>query len=281
MANLFSPKKDNAVDVTELLLKALNVKVSKSTIKNALEDHPDFPSLLSLSDCLNEWGVENQTYQIDKDNFDKGELLFPFIAATNTNGGLFTLVTKMENGLVYTERENNDFEPQTEAAFLHCWKGIALYATTHKNSGEKEYRTNNIIDKFNAVKLPALIATLLLTIFLSINFNTIGVVYGILLSLKLVGLAVSILLLIHSINTNNPLIQNLCSLGKKNSCNDILKSDAAKVNFWLTWSEVGFFYFAGSFLSLLFIPSSLFLLAWLNVLALPYTVYSINYQIQT
>lgn len=206
MVNIFSGKKQNAVNVTEILLKTLNVKVSNGTIKNALEEHPNFPSLLSVSDCLTEWGVENQTYQIDKESFDKDELLFPFIAATNTNGGLFTLVTKMENGLVYTERENNDFEPQTEAAFLHCWTGIALHATATETSGEKAYHTNNIIDKFNAVKLPALIATLLLTIFLSINFNTIGVVYGILLSLKLVGLAVSILLLIHSINTNNPLI---------------------------------------------------------------------------
>ncbi|WP_316771110.1 thioredoxin domain-containing protein [Pedobacter frigiditerrae] len=77
---------------------------------------------------------------------------------------------------------------------------------------------------------------------------------------------------------NNPLVQNLCSLGKKNNCNAILKSDAAKVTNWLSWSEVGFFYFAGTFLSLLFLHSSLSLLFWLNIFCLPYTFWSIYYQ---
>ena len=82
----------------------------------------------------------------------------------------------------------------------------------------------------------------------------------------------------QSLNANNPFVKNLCSLGGKNDCNAILKSDAAKVTSWLSWSEVGFFYFFGSLLSLLLASSSLPLLAWLNLFALPYAIYSIAYQ---
>ena len=82
----------------------------------------------------------------------------------------------------------------------------------------------------------------------------------------------------QSLNANNPFIKNLCTLNGKNDCNAILKSPAAKVTSWLSWSEVGFFYFIGTLLSLLFAPSSISLLAWLNLFALPYTIYSITYQ---
>ncbi len=82
----------------------------------------------------------------------------------------------------------------------------------------------------------------------------------------------------QSLNANNPFVKNLCSLGGKSDCNAILKSDAAKVTSWLSWSEVGYFYFAGSLLSLLFAPASFSFLAWLNLFALPYTIYSISYQ---
>jgi uncharacterized membrane protein/thiol-disulfide isomerase/thioredoxin len=90
------------------------------------------------------------------------------------------------------------------------------------------------------------------------------------------------LLLIQSIDENNPLVQRLCQAGgKKSDCAAILSSKAAKVTAWLSWSEVGFFYFAGTWLLVLFGGQSP--LVWktlwvLNVISLPYTFYSIYYQ---
>src|SRR6202012_5749326 len=68
---------------------------------------------------------------------------------------------------------------------------------------------------------------------------------------------------------------------KKSSCNAILSSGAPKIFKWLTWSEVGFFYFAGTWLLPLFGGHScaiLQMLAVLNIISLPYTFYSIYYQ---
>lgn len=50
---------------------------------------------------------------------------------------------------------------------------------------------------------------------------------------------------------------------------------------WLSWSEEGFFYFSGGFLALLFVtplPLAVSIVACFNLLALPYTVFSIYYQ---
>nr|WP_301922669.1 thioredoxin domain-containing protein [Ferruginibacter sp.] len=64
----------------------------------------------------------------------------------------------------------------------------------------------------------------------------------------------------------------------------MLSGKQAKVFSWLSWSEVGFFYFTGSLLALLFAGSSITntvgILAWISILALPYTLFSIYYQWQ-
>ena len=98
---------------------------------------------------------------------------------------------------------------------------------------------------------------------------------------KSIGLITSILLLIQSIDSNNPIVQVLCKSVGKSNCNAILSSKAAKVFEGLTWSEVGFYYFTGTWLLLLFGGGTDFnwqTLAILNFISLPYTVYSIYYQ---
>lgn len=285
MASLFSTKKENAIFVPSLLLKALGVKFNYNSLKETLEGHPDYPSILAVSDTLTEWGIANQTYQIEKEDFNNDNLLFPFIATTNTNGSSFVLVNKIENGLVYTDRDHNDFDPPTIDGFLHCWKGIVLHGTVDEKSGQPDYDQKRFSQLLKDAMAPTAVLVLFFIIFSALTsqrdaFGTTSALIStaVLIFLKLAGLTVSILLLMQSLNGNNPFIRNLCSLGGKNGCNAILKSDAAKVTSWLSWSEVGFFYFAGSFLALLFIPSSLILLAWFNLLALPYTIYSIGYQ---
>ncbi len=278
MLNFLKPKQGNATAVVNLLLKALGVKVSASTVDNNLQDHPEYPSLLTISDCLTDWHVPNQAYQISKSEYDPADLEFPFIAHSTSNGGYFLLVHDISNKQVTYSDEKQQKNTMPEADFLRIWSGIALHATANAKSGESDYQSKQALENLNALKMPALLVVILAGLLLTLNTQTIGLAYGALLFLKVSGITVSILLLMHSIDANNPLIQNLCSLGNKNNCNAILKSDAAKVTSWLSWSEVGFFYFTGSFLTLVFSPGSLPLIVWLNVLALPYTIYSIGYQ---
>jgi len=101
------------------------------------------------------------------------------------------------------------------------------------------------------------------------------------MAIKFIGSIVSVLLLVQSIDNSNPIVQVLCGKDSKTNCNAILTSDAAKVFDGLSWSEVGFFYFSGSLLTSILTAgnvSSLETLAWVNLLCLPYTIYSIYYQ---
>jgi protein-disulfide isomerase/uncharacterized membrane protein len=88
-------------------------------------------------------------------------------------------------------------------------------------------------------------------------------------------------LLWHEVDKNNPFLKQVCTGVIKGNCDAILSGKQAQVFKGLSWSEVGFFYFTGGFLGLLVTGSAaLPLLAWLSLLALPYTIFSIYYQWQ-
>ncbi|WAC41404.1 cysteine peptidase family C39 domain-containing protein [Pedobacter sp. SL55] len=275
---LFTTPKASAIEVPRLLLNELGVKVSEASLTEKLENHPDFPSLMAVSDCFNGWHLPNAGYLIKKENYKVEELKFPFIAQLPANGGIFILVHQITKGKVIYSDEKVKRKEITEHEFLDTWSGILLYAKATEKSGEEGYFTKQLIGIANALIVPCFILIVMLATALFINFSAAPLAFSLLLAIKFIGVGISVLLLAHGVNANNPLVQNLCSLGKKNNCNAILKSDAAKATSWLSWSEVGFFYFAGSLLSLIFVPSSLYFLVWFNILALPYTLWSIYYQ---
>lgn len=281
MASIFNNNKPNVESVVCALLKKLNVKVSYTTITNCLQDHPEYPSLLAISDCLTEWGVSNQSYKIDLKDFDESDLYYPFIAHLPESGGRYVVVTKIENHQVYYSDEKSSMVVIPMVDFLKRWQGIALHGTANTSNGELNYKTARFKESLQQLIAPLAILLGIGLLYMFFAAQPFQLSILVLSFLKLSGISLSVLLLMQSLNANNPFIRNLCSLGGKNDCNAILKSDAAKLTAWLSWSEVGFFYFTGSFLSLLFVPASISILAWLSVLALPYTVYSISYQYRT
>lgn len=277
MKIMFS-KKANAVALPALLIKKLGIPVSRFSVENDLTNHPEYPSMLAMSDCLTSWKIPHEAYRIDLQNFKEEELSYPFIAHTRDEGGRFILVEEFQNDRVkYIDEEGAD-QTFTRTEFMKKWDGIMLYAQKSQESGERNYRQAMVKGWLNELRLPFFVLIVLAGILMAVNFTSLQLPYLLLLAIKTAGISVSMLLLMHSINVNNPFIQNLCSLGKKNDCNAILKSEAAKITSWLSWSEVGMFYFAGSFFSLLIIPASVSLLLWLSLACLPYTFYSIGYQ---
>src|SRR5436305_10093607 len=88
---------ENPVTVTIQLLKQLKAKVTDDTVNETILNHPDYPSILSISDALNSWHVENVAIKIDSEKLN--ELSQPFVAFTK--GGSFVLITEIENDNVF------------------------------------------------------------------------------------------------------------------------------------------------------------------------------------
>lgn len=275
---------DNAISIVMQLLKLLKVPVTDSAVKQILTSHPDYPSLLSISDALKNWGIPNNAYQIGAD--DLMELPTPFIAHVRVEYGKFVIVKEVNAQSVLLI---NDLKKEVKVEkdnFLNVFTGQILIPERLANTGDPEYARSRRKEVLDSMRLPFVLGGIVLVLLGLIVFNTSYISdftwqSGLITTFKITGTIISILLLIQSIDSDNPFIRKICT-GKKASCTAILATRSAKVfGGELSWSEVGFFYFAGTLLLYLFNTSSvplLMILTVLNILSLPYTVYSIYYQ---
>lgn len=118
----------NAQATVGALLRQLRVSVTSQTIRQTLWQHPDFPSLLSISDALDKWQVDNAAIQLG--NVEQlRELPMPFVVHSTKEGGLYLLIESVANGTI-TSMEPNRQHRQTEpeAQFAKHWSGVIVKA---------------------------------------------------------------------------------------------------------------------------------------------------------
>lgn len=234
-------------------IKALKVPVTKTGALERLLSHPDEGSLLAYSETLNHFKIENAGIKIDKERFD--ELPVPFIAYLHQYGGTFALVKEVTGDKVSWLDTKKGWSKTSKSEFLKSWQGIALLAETTSESGEKKYIKKRKNEILNALRIPLAIVllALVLGIFsIPIFTNTSVLLFPLLGLLKISGMIASGLLLVKSIDRKNEFVNKLCNNGPKVNCQSILDSPAAQVTSWLSWSDLGFIYFFGSFFALLF-----------------------------
>lgn len=286
LANIFrKPIGENAIAVTIQLLKRLNVKVTESAVSSAMEYHPDYPSLFSISDSLNRWHVNNLALQVKAEQLH--DLPLPFIAHLKKGSGYFTLVTKLDSESIFHISENGKEVQQKKNLFIEKWSGIVLVAEADEKSGEVNYKKQRREELFYENRLLAVLVALI-TFSLAFNYVSIPVnsplsfLPLVLLQLKIVGSLVTGILLWYEIDKSNPLLKEICSGGTKTNCDAVLDSKGSKLFGLISWSEIGFFYFASGLLFLLIstanVTDAFNLLSWLALLACPYILYSVFYQ---
>ena len=286
---MFSSYEPN-VKAAIVYLRQLKVKVNNATVNETLQNHPDWPGLLCVTDSLNKWNIPNGAGKIEVSKID--ELPIPFLANTHNSENSLAVVTEVTPSTIkYYQKNYNTLLTQSREDFLKNWDGIYLIAEPNGHSGEINYSINKQKIFFNSLVPVAAFFVIVLLSFLLINnkidsaiANTALTSTGIYLQyfILLAGVFVTSLLLWYEIDKGNPLLQKVCTGIAKGNCNAILSGKQSKVFSWLSWSEVGFFFFTGALLVLLFadntLTNSMGIIAWMSLLALPYTVFSVYYQ---
>jgi uncharacterized membrane protein len=273
---------DNSVIILVRLVRLLRIPITSASIKQGLKEHPDFPSLLSISDVLSDWGIANAAYEVGGGDLNK--IPVPFIA--HLFDGRFALVKNVDQESVIVINKKGKEQKVDIEEFAETYLGNVLIVEPKAGSGDPDYFKSRIKEILHNSRIPfVLTGTLILFACLLLSNSAFWINLnwqrGLLSITKSAGLVTSILLLIQSVDSNNLFLRQLCS-GTKMNCNAILSSKAARI-LWgqVSWSEVGFFYFAGSLLLFFSNNGSMAVnqaLAALSILALPYTVYSIYYQ---
>ncbi|MDR2968314.1 MAG: thioredoxin domain-containing protein [Tannerellaceae bacterium] len=227
------------------MLDLLKVKHTKVFANRLFNEHPHKDNLFGLSDMLSACGIRN--------------------AATR--------ITDKETDIFNIERI-----PVSQ--FIRAWSDVILLAETSPESIEpnyKEHRKQEFTDI--AQKGIIAIAGMLIFVLAYIShslFADLGI--SLLLAVNLIGVYICCLLVLKQLNIHSRYADKICSLFSKSDCNNVLELDAAKLWGVFGWSEAGLGYFTANCVILLFLPHLIPYLAIVNILALPYTFWSVWYQ---
>ena len=276
---------ESNVKATIAFLQLIKVKVNNATVNETLQNHPEWPSLLCISDSLKKWNIPNAAAKMDMSDID--QLPVPFMAYMHDSEFPLQVVTEVsENQIRVIKNGVGRTVLHQRNEFLKSWSGIYIIAEPNEQSGEHNYEINKKKAVLKELVPIALIFFVMLVSLLPLlkgisalpdNIRKAGFITQYFLFLT--GIVVTLLLLWYEIDKNNPILKKVCTGIAKGNCSAILTSKQSKLFNWLSWSEIGFFYFAGSFIFLLFAKAeSVGMLAWLSLLAVPYTIFSIHYQ---
>lgn len=266
MASLFSD-----------LLTQLGVRHTETYSDNRYEQMPFF-SLFGLTRLLCEYGVASAGIKVDNDKKKEALAQLPLPALLDTPDG-FLIVTSIDESKVEYLSQHQEFTAPVDEV-QESWNGIALIAAADAASCEPEYCRHHIAERMTGVKhtLLAVLAIALLGVGMwqSGLYRNIGA--WILLLGDCAGLVFSWMLVQKSLGIHTKAADSVCSVIEDGGCDEIARSEASSFLGIFKWSEVGLAYFSVSLLAMLLFPATLPALAAINILCLPYTIWSITYQ---
>lgn len=240
-------------------LNLLKIKHTRFFSNRFFNEHPHKYNLFGLSSMLSECSVENTGLRITNKN-DIRLIETPFIAHVN---GDFVIVEKvLENEIRFLQKNNSTKIPLEE--FNKIWTGTVLIWI-------------QLLKYLQRISI-LLISFFLLLISFIRNKSYFDVGLVLLLLINSIGVYIGYLLVIKQLNIQSGYGDRICSLFKRSDCNNVLESDAAKLFGVFSWSEIGLGYFVTNVFFICLQPSYIPCLALINILGLPYTLWSIWYQ---
>ena len=275
---------NNCFQTSKKILELLEVRFTGNYLKEEIISHPQFPSLLTLSDVLEKYHISTLPLKIGMEKLD--QIPTPCIVQVRVEGKEFfqTLSHIAEDRLAGHDEMGKTFNVSRED-FLNTWTGVVLAVEKNDNSAEPGIEESIRKEEIQTFLIAGMVLFALIAVGFGWN-DLMGTGYGFatagFLLLKLSGLGISGLILWREIDKDNPLVQKLCSGGGKADCNTVLDSKAFKfADGAISPGSLAFaYFFAGSLMLLTQLSSQSLLstLAWLSLATLPVVVTSFYYQ---
>lgn len=287
LLNLFSDQPTGINNLVLNFVKILNVKVTKDIILDKMQSHPDYPSMLSISDTLNKININTLALTIEKDQFLT--LSQPFISVLNDHNKSFVIVESIneEKTVLINDQGKKSYQPT--ASFMKTVEGTVLVAEPSEGNMEKEYLIKSILGWANNLRFVIGYFVFFLLGFIIIKQQIIpqssltgSAAFQLTqYTLFFIGMILSSVLIWIEYDQNNTALKRVCSLGKDTSCTAVLTNKGSKIFNLLSWSEIGLFYFCGSVIYMINAigkPENISIIFLLTILCSGYPIYSILYQ---
>lgn len=259
--------------------RSMKIPVSKTYLKQQLQSHHDYPSLISITDTLDNFNIPNGAYAIEKEKLN--EVPLPFLAHSGIKGGEFELVTNIEKHL------------QQHPDFIKQWDGIAVIAEKSERLENSENEKQLHKEKSDK-RLQLFFASIIIALSLFSLWNHFSLPIAALLLTTIAGVFTGLLIVQEELGISNEFTEQLCAAGKNTDCHAVIHSKAgsSRNSKWMQWLNLGtigladavIIYFSSLFLLLTVslynnsTPSFINLFFIISVATLPVTLFSIYYQ---
>jgi hypothetical protein len=218
------------------IIKFLNlskIEIDEKEFQFQFETHPNYPSLLAVSDTLTFFRIENLAFKISIEDLENMPNYFlALIQRSNELEGLSLITKDKEKFLINNESliSRTDFEK--------VFKGIVLLAEKSKNY--EDFIIKNKISNFKKIIISLIIFYVLFNGFE--NFNWLFQI------LSFFGIYLSFETFNQSIGINNGISSKFCTSSPKTSCESVLKSNKWKIFKFLSLSDVSIVFFVSQLL---------------------------------
>lgn len=255
-------------------LSCLGVAHTSSYSSERYKSMP-FQSLFGLTHLLKEYGVECESVRIENKDEIK-ELVVPFLA--HVDDGVVIVTEVGDEKLGYMTMGVS--EEMSLDEFKKRWDGVVVLASPGAEACEPDYKKHWWFEFFNSSKKWVLgLCAMVLLVAGALNCGAFkSVATALTVVFNCLGLYFTFLLVQKSAHIHNSHADRVCGVLQKEGCNHILETSASKFFGLFGWSEVGFAYFSVSLIVLLMKPECIGMLALINGICLPFTVWSIWYQ---
>jgi uncharacterized membrane protein len=256
----------------------LRIPVERQSLREKVESHKAYPSLLSITDTLKELGLTVTPAKLTMD-----ELVYipaPALAYVNNRQEELVIITDIRPDTVVCYTAKGKRIHYDHDTFRSIWTGITIVVEDNR---QKLARAWHIAGQFLQKNILYILFVVLVTGLIFVFAKaSISPTYLTVFLLHLAGILITVPLVKHGLQPDQSIVSRVCSGSKtaRLNCNAVLDSKAANFLGFVNWSDAGFIYFAGATLTMLTQPYDPVLpfLAWLGVLPLPYTFFSVFYQ---
>ncbi|HBQ58689.1 MAG TPA: hypothetical protein DD671_03455, partial [Balneolaceae bacterium] len=238
-------------DVIIDYLGAMKLQISHGYIEKQLLSHPDYPSILSVSDVMEQLGLSVQVGRTQKEQLPN--IPYPYLLHTKAHQSGFLLI-------------NNEQVLSKHLEKLKSGEGVILKAENKEgfsNPNHEEAFQKETLKRWSKYIALLSAGTLLL---LSVLSN-VGLESAVFLLTALAGLTLGYVLIAKDLGVKYAAVESFCGAGAANHCDKVLTSEYSKLFGTITFSDVVLTYFATqTIIAGFIIPFSGLSVAWWTVL---------------
>jgi RNA polymerase subunit RPABC4/transcription elongation factor Spt4 len=245
-------------------LESLNFGFKLNSFLNEYQSHPDYPSLLAVSDGLTAVSLENIVANIPFTHID--QLPQSFVTQLHLNITEFYNISKTANGFYFLNEQGRKVK-LTNEELATAWTGIVVLIDDE----------NTNIKKLNFKENYYYIVLLFVGFFSVIGYNY-GIQDIVLMIISIVGIYFSIAILKIYFKEQEMNESKWCTARKNFSCNSVINSKSYFFSKYVEFVDLPIIFF-GVILSALFLNINSFsVVGLMSLLATPMIVYSIYIQ---